>query len=230
MNDVAVLIRLCYYPESKKHTDESIAWRFDWFQRQVLPRLFAQEGDIPFDVWVWAHPRHAAEIEAMDPRIRTFTVNSTPAHLEGTHPWTQVKGLPRYPIQLRLDSDDLVAARYVARALEALNSVPRRHRALAHFQPYKVDIETGLTYWCAPGYGKGAYGPKKISAFCALRQPTAHPRYSWVYGVGHTELWRFADRVVAIEEGHCWAACHSHNDSTEVYPYDTAIGRLELAR
>lgn len=218
-----MLIRFYYEPS---YSEEAFRWRLTWMREKVLPRIFAQRGAPRFDVCLWVHPRHRDEIAAIDPRIRTFDiVPGTP--IMARHRWSRVRGLPRYDVQLRLDADDLISPDYVATALARLARM-KAPRALVFFQPYKVDVGTGEVFWCAPSSGRGAYGPQKVSAFCALRQPTTARGYEWVYGLGHTKLFRFVDQVAAIPEGHCWAACHGFNDTTEVYAHDRRIGTLAL--
>jgi hypothetical protein len=222
--DIAFLIRLCY-DETK--SDEEVDWRFSFFEHEVLPRIRAQIECPKFDVWVWIHPRHKKRVEAMG--VHTFTVPGA-TRLEGTHQLGTVRGLPRFGVQVRLDSDDLIVPLYLNRALQELDKIDRRQRGLVQFQPMKVQLDTGKTYMCYPGSGRGHYGPRKISAFCVLRQPmNMGLRYSWVYGVGHTELWRYADRVAMISEtGWCYATCHRYNDSTQVYEWDEEIGSLSI--
>lgn len=216
LNDVAVIVRLYYWPP---YPEAARRWRFAWFRDHVLPLLLAQTVD--FDLWIWVNPAHRAEVEAMSPRIRTFTVDTT-HELEQRIPWRKVRELPQYPIQFRVDSDDLVSPDYIATGIAALNTVRRPLRALAWFQPYKVDLASGDVYWCAPRNGT-PYGPRYPSAFAALRQPVVDYRYDWVYGYGHTQLWRAAERVVGIPVGKCWAACHTFNDSTGLWPGDVAL-------
>lgn len=219
MNDAAMLIRFAYaegYPEAAR------AWRFAWFREQTLPRILAQR-DADFDLWLWINEKHRAEVEAMSPRIRTFTADHI-LPLDARIPWSAAHDLPRYPIQLRLDSDDLIGPDYVSTARTALAGL-RAPRALVWFQPYKVDVVTQKLYWCAPmrRTTRYAYGNDRPSAFLALRQPVDHPDYSWVYGRGHMKAHLLADEVAPAGVGHCVAACHAHNDSTAIVRGDTLI-------
>lgn len=223
VRSAAVIIRFCY-PDPRD--DSEVAWRVSWMLKHVLPRIRTQiDVEIP-DIWLWVHPRHRELGKILG--VGTFIVESS-SPLEGRHPWATVRDLPRYRVQLRLDSDDLIGPRYVWTMMKALHGMGGR-RKLVHAQPYKVDARTGLVYWCAPGSGKGHYSSRKISAFCVLKQDPEAPDYEWVYSVGHTKLWTIADAVAPlVREGHCWATCHAFNDSTQIYPYDRRIGKLDLS-
>lgn len=223
MNDVAMLIRMCY---GEDYPEEARRWRFEYFRTAVLPRILRQRGP-EFDLWVWVNPDHADEIKSWSPRINTFTVRTPRMALESRHQWSNVVGVPRYPIQVRLDSDDLIGPHYVKVAVAELNEM-HAARSLVWLQPYKLDLETGLVYWCAPKRGRGAYSAVRPSAFLALKQPTTKSGYTWVYGIGHTRMHILVNQVSSISEGYCWATCHGFNDSTHVYPgRDRLIGRFE---
>lgn len=227
MAEVAAIIRLCY--EEGTSNDEEVAWRVGWMEQHVLPRIRDQRDVEPPDIWLWVHPRHRGLGKRLG--VGTFLVDGSGA-LEGRHPWSRVRDLPRYRDQLRLDSDDLIGPRYVRTMLDTLDREEVRggRRIIAHAQPYKVDVRTGRVYMCFPGAGRGHYSPRKISAFMALRQDVKDRDYEWVYSVGHTKLYRIADQVAPlVGEGYCWAATgHGFNDSTEIYPYDKQVGRMEL--
>lgn len=219
MNEIAFLIRFCYgddYPE------EGRRWRFDWFKSAVLPRILAQTY-FGFDLWLWVNPKHEDEVRAMHPRINTFTLATPMVRPDTPYPWRTTRGLPRYPIQVRMDSDDLIAPTFLRRAVDEL-ALTKARRAIVHFQPYKVDVTTGQVRWCAPNWGRGQYDRRHVSAFLAYRQKPDAADYSWVYSHGHINLWQIAEDVRMIEEGYCWAACHGFNDSTAMYPYDRVIG------
>jgi hypothetical protein len=202
----ALIIRLCY---ARGGNEVARRWRFDWFREQVLPRILRQ--DAALDLWLWINPADRTEIEAMSPRIRTFTVASGASPLDSQHPWSKVRGLPRYGVQFRIDSDDLIGPQFVSTALRTLDDVAGR-RALVYFQPYKLDVARGDVYAAKP------YRDDRPSPFLALRQPVDVPGadYIWVYSRGHTKLWRLVDAVRAIPEGHCWQTVHQFNASTAI--------------
>jgi hypothetical protein len=208
--NAALLIRLCYPTE----LDDATRWRFYYFQHEVLPRILHQE-DAEFDLWLWVNPLHRKLFQAMDERVKTFTVATVMHPLETIIPWSAVRDLPRYPIQLRLDSDDLIGPRYVATALRKLRQMEER-RALVFFQPWKYDVATRRVFIFYRTYAK-----KRPSAFLALRQPVTKKDYSWVYGRGHTKMHRLAEAAKGIPLGHCWMSCHSYNDSTGLDRRDT---------
>jgi hypothetical protein len=210
-----MLIRFCYAPD-----DPARAWRFDWFRSQVLPRILAQRR-AKFDLWLWLNPADRAEIEAMDPRIQTFTVATTGNPAQVRLPWSQVRGLPRYPVQVRIDSDDLIGPDFVATARRQLRQL-RPARALVFFQPWKLDVATGRVY------ESRVYSRRKVSMFLAMRQPVERSDYRWVYGRGHMKMHALVDAVGEIPLGHCWLACHQFNDSTAIRSGDRLVGQLAV--
>jgi hypothetical protein len=205
-----MLIRLCY----PKLNDES-KWRFQYFEDSVLPRIERQQrGD--FDLWIWTNPLHAKKIEAMSPRIKTFSLDYDP--LASRVPWSIAKAqLPQYAVQLRLDSDDLIDEHYVEAAMVSLVWM-RKFRALAYFVPWKFDLATGKAY----AFHR-QYSIRKPSPFLALKQPLHRPGYDWVYGRGHTSAHRLANEVREIPAGHCWMTVHRYNDSTVLHRRDVEI-------
>lgn len=216
MNTAAMLIRLAYAPS---YDEAARAWRFAYFREHVLPRILHQRG-ADFDLWIWVNPAHRAEVEAMDPRIRTFTVRRA-LPLESRIPWADVRELPRYAVQIRLDSDDLIGPRFVSTALQTLRTMPAP-RALVFFDPWKLDIATGRIYLHHREYRR-----HRASAFLALRQPGDAEPYLWVYGIGHTRMHRQADAVRGIGLGHAWMSVHGLNDTTALHRKDTLIDAPE---
>jgi hypothetical protein len=226
VNQAAAIIRLCYPPGIGDQAE--IAWRFGWFRSDVLPRIFQQQ-DAECDVWVWVHPRHKAEIEAMDPRIRTFTVRDSKRlirhPIRNAHPWGSVHGLPRYPVQLLFGSDDLIGPQFLSTALATLAAM-RAPRALVHFQPYKFDVATRQVYDCGisvPHTGEYHYRNDMPSMFQAFRQPVTDSRYTWVWARGHTRMHTVADEVALVPAGHCLLSVHRYNDSTKITGADAPL-------
>jgi hypothetical protein len=230
VNEAAAIIRLCYPPGIP---DAEWRWRSDWFRDAVLPRLFDQE-DAELDVWVWVHPRHRAEIAAMDARLHTFDVAQTQPFrrhpISGMgYPWSAVRGLPRYPVQVLLGSDDLVCPHFLRIALNELARLPQP-RALVHFQPFKYDVENGKVYDCGisvPHTGEYRYHNTMTSMFLALRQPVDDGRYSWVWARGHTKLYQLADQVQLVPEGHALLSVHRWNDSTKITRADKPLPAVD---
>lgn len=221
MNPAAIIIRLCYYLPGVDETAR--AWRFAFFRDHVLPRLFAQ--DSPVDVWVWVHERHAAEVEAMDPRVRTFTVDlDHPGSVlfDGTtlrgFPWRAVRGLPRYEHQVLMGSDDLIGPSFVSVARATLAHYPR---ALATVQPLMLDWPTGRLFEM-PAW-------RRPSPFVVLRQPIADPRYTWVWSEDHRKLGRLVPKVVYLPAGQAVMTVHGRNDGTTLRSAKHQLDRSTLA-
>lgn len=209
MTEGAFIIRLCYSDEER--------WRFraDLFRSRVLPRLRRQS--VPADIWVWTHPRHAAEA-AQWPDVRTFTVDDPPeGHSVDIRRWRQVHGLPRYPIQILMGSDDLIGPGFVHTALDELAKIPGPH-AIVAFQPLKYDLDTGRVFEMAP------YTETYLPPFLALRQPTDDPRYNWVWAMGHTKLHHLVARVVLVPAGKCLLSVHGRNHTTGLLETERETG------
>lgn len=152
----------------------------------------------------------------MSRHLRTFVVrgdNGRQHPVTSSFPWQAVRGLPRYPVQVLLGSDDLVGPDFLRTALDALAPMTEQ-RAIVTFQPYKADVLNRRFYHMR------RYRPDKCSPFLAYRQEPKDPRYTWVWARGHTLLHQRADRVVVIPEGHCALAVHAYNDSSSVVERD----------
>lgn len=211
MNDVAMFIRMCY----PSLVSEEARWRFDYFEHEVLPRILDQTNR-RFDLWIWTNPKHSDEVRGMSDKIQTFTVKTGLSPLASRIPWESVVGVPRYRVQLRLDSDDLIARDYVAVALSATISLHER-RSIVFFQPWKYELSSGNVYAF-----RRPYTPERISPFVALQQPLKARSYRWVYGRGHLRLGKYATKTKRIV-GHCWMTVHQYNDSTTIRPKDPLL-------
>lgn len=211
-HEAALIIRMCY----RDLVSDAARWRFDFFEHEVLPRILDQTTN-RFDIWVWTNPAHAEEVESMSQHITTFTVKTELSPLMSRIPWQSVVGVPRYPVQLRLDSDDLIGPRYVEIALASLRSL-HKARSVVYFQPMKYELSTKSVYAM-----RKPYTGKRMSAFLALQQPTTPKHYNWVYGIGHTKMARFAEAVLSIPAGHCWMTVHDFNDTTALHRRDPRV-------
>lgn len=166
--------------------------------------------------------------------VRTFEVAQTGTFrrhpISGmAYPWANVRGLPRYPVQILLGSDDLVCPRFVRIALDELAKIPQP-RALVHFQPYKYDVASGRVYDCGisvPSTGEYRYHNRMTSMFLALRQPVKDSRYSWVWARGHTKCYLLADGVRLVPEGHALLSVHQWNDSTKITSADKPMPEVD---
>lgn len=204
--DSAFVIRLSYGPALEPE------WRLraDLFRDRVLPRL--RDQTIPADIWVWTHSRHADEARSWD--VQTFTVENAPDFLSAKNtPWSDVRGMPRYAVQMLLGSDDLIGPEFHATAIRSLSGIPER-RAIVTFQPHKYDLASGRTYRMPD------YTPDRCSPFVALRQDVDDPAYTWVWTRGHTRLHETVDRVVVVPEGHALLTVHTRNLSTDLTSAD----------
>lgn len=210
----AFIIRM-HYPAG----DTRFAWRLAYFYSMVLPRLLAQT-DKDFDIWVRCRAEDDGVIRSLHPRLQTFHVKDEAEKHVGKHgkqyftdfvPWERVEGLPKYDIQMGLDSDDLISPDYVARieaevGRYAMNFPDRSFHV--SFQQGVFDLKKLRTGQIGVGYS-----PQRGSAFFALYQPNKN-KYIFAYQDSHLRLWKYVSNSVTLEEGHCWATAHDLNEST----------------
>lgn len=210
----AFIIRMHYPPG-----DPRFAWRLSYFYSVVLPRLLAQT-DQNFDIWIRCRKEDAGLIQSLHPRLHTFSVRDEAENHVGKWgkqyfmdfvPWERVEGLPQYDIQSGLDSDDLITPDYVARIHEEVKryAFDFPHKSLhISFQPGIFDLKKLKT-----GPIGVTYTPRRGSAFFSLYQPNKD-KYIFAYQDSHLNLWRYTDKSVTLESGHCYATAHHLNEST----------------
>ncbi len=224
MNDAAFIIRMAF-PAGRPGA-EQWDWRLAYFRDVTLPSLLRQT--VETDIWVWTAEEHRAIVEALNPRVRTFTVDMD--HPDATildlctikiYPWAAVKGLPRYRIQSQVGSDDAVSPDFMETALAHLEKIPNE-TALVSFKPILYDNHTGNLYrtktWRRP------------SPFVVLRQKIDAPRYTWVWAHDHRYLhhqtgFRYAD----VPEGRAIMTVHGQNEHTTINPRLPLIPREQVA-
>lgn len=210
----AFIIRM-HYPQG----DPRFAWRLSYFYSMVLPRLLSQT-DQNFDIWIRCRVEDAALIQSLHPRLHTFFVENEAENHVGKWgkqyfmdfvPWASVRGLPQYDIQSGLDSDDLIARDYVERVNIEVGqyalAFPNRSLHIS-FQPGIFDLKKLQTGPIGVGYS-----PRRGSAFFSLYQPNK-AKYIFAYEDSHLRLWKYVDKSVTLEAGHCWATAHDLNEST----------------
>lgn len=221
--DHAIIIRLHYQPG-----DPKFPWRLAFFQSMCLPRLLRQT-DPDFEIWVRCHPAHTELVAALHPRIRPFQGSAEedyyvipaaarqpegPGHYpEALHPV-----IPRFHIQTRLDSDDLVSRHFVARIKKEVAASPAEP-LLVSFQPYKLDL------WSLTRYRmKRRYHANLTSMFLALYQPNIEgENYRQIYDFNHCTIWKDFPRVVTVREGYCDLVIHGENSVTKIMRGDEQL-------
>jgi hypothetical protein len=204
-----------------KKDDPRFQWRLDYFKKEVLPRILNQ-SDPNFDIWIRCYPWQKKILESLSPRIKTFTVKNEGArykqhkrnpkkqYFHDFVKWEDVENLPRYEIQMSLDSDDLIDPLYVAFlriTLDQLSKTNPGKRIHACFQPESLDLKTGETKKL------GNYTSKRGSAFFGFYQPISDD-YFFIGSESHISMWKHADLSVVLPIGSCWATVHDINEST----------------
>jgi len=188
----AVLIRL-NYKEDYPHLN----WRLSFFESMVLPRLLKQT--VPdFDIWVYCNPLHVDRLKAMSDRIKTYSTNRTdPA-------------LPKYDIQTRHDSDDLVSLDYIFKIQEICKNHEKTVPLVISFQPYKLDL------WTLNRHPYARYNARNCSAFQSLYFPDKEKEYRNILSFNHRRIWQTYPDVVTIPLGYCDIIVHDSNDGTKL--------------
>lgn len=224
MSDVAVVIRLCYFPGA---VEDERRWRFRFFDRIALP--YIQRQTVPVDTWVWVHERHEEEARAIFAPyegVHVFTVDtSVPSReFEETtirgYPWSAVRGMPRYPYQVLFGSDDIIGPTFVAESIDELDKI-RTARALVTHHPIMLDWKTQRFYAMRQW-------PHRPSPFVVLRQPVGpgYP-YAFIWDLPHTHLHKLTGRLGwrYLPPGNAVMTVHDYNDGTRFDPTLNEIGR-----
>jgi len=207
---VAMIIRFHYLAN-----DQRFNWRFSYFVRAVLPRILRQRYSA-FDICVRCNPIHAQRFRALSPRIITFQVDNEHASYKKLGrktyfydfvPWSSVRGLPQYDVQIGLDSDDLISDHYVAKTMDVVHKYPTSPTHVT-FQPEIFRLKT-KTFERFPVM----FHSQKGSAFMALSQPDK-VNYRFIYEQSHLTLGRLARRSIVLPKGDCWHTVHDFNEST----------------
>lgn len=200
----AIITRF-HYP--KNHPDFN--WRLKYYKDEVLPRILAQT-DQDFEIWIWCEPHHDRVFKKLDPRINVF--HATYDQRESNFfidftPFDQTEGLPKFEVQVGLDSDELIEPNYI----EKIHSycVGPKTRCIM-FQGVLYDTITERKY-----YMKRKYGPKFGSAMFAFYQPNLDNYYFILQTSGHRAP-KFAKEVIVVPEGYVFVSIHNYNDSTKV--------------
>jgi hypothetical protein len=207
----AFIIRFHY-----EENDPRFAWRFAYFKDQVLPRILAQT-DQDFEIAIRCNPAHDQIFKDLSPRIRVFHVREEYAAYKNERyffdfvPWDRVIDLPRYELQLGLDSDDLVEPFYLDRLRKMLRGMPDHETTHICFQPQLLDVKTGAIHPI-----RQVYGPTKGSAFFGIYQPAGTEPYVFAYQESHLSLPRHFINKIVMPEGACFASCHDLNESTHI--------------
>ena len=211
-NNTAFITRF-HYPENTL----SWRWRLDFYSDEVLPRILAQ-ADSGFDIWVWCEPWQDNTIKSLSPRIRTFTgkwePRSGPYFVDFTE-YGDLKNLPKYQIQIGLDSDDLIEPGFV----ERVHQLCKGNKSIfVSFQPYKLNISTGQKYEFAPNW---KYKKRNLgSPIFAFYQPNLDHRFKFLYHASHLVMPNFANVHIIEPEGLASMGIHHLNDSTTIEPGD----------
>jgi hypothetical protein len=232
----AIITRFHYPTAANPAKRKQFEWRFGYYRDRVLPTLAAQtgEGGQDFDVWVWCEPEHERLFQALNVNgrpVNTFRASYPPRskgryHVDFTT-FEQTQGLPRYELQIGLDSDDMLAAPAVAQIKRQVAGA--RMRKLVSLQPVLLDAADGRLYRM-----NRRYNGRSCSAIFGMYQPrTMWTRgFYFPYHTGHVTLRRLVPDMRYLSEGLALASVHSHNETTALNtrpdrparPFDATVG------
>jgi hypothetical protein len=210
----AFIIRFHY-----EKNDPRFEWRFEYFKNEVLPRILNQT-EKNFDIAIRCNSAHDNLFLNLSPRIRVFHVKNESAQYKGNYffdfvPWSDVLDLPKYEIQLGLDSDDLIERYYVEDIFNQIEKIlmklPNDEPVHICFQPELFDVKTQRPYRMPQRYSL-----KKGSAFFAIFQPEGTEPYRFAYEESHLTIGLHFENRLVLPSGSCFASCHEFNESTHV--------------
>lgn len=216
MTTAAFIVRL-HYPEG-----EQANWRMAYFEAMVLPRIRAQRGFTGV-VCVWCDDWQRQRIEAMG--CVPFGVRDEfkgwikPGyeHKAGRYhvdfvPWRAVVGMPRFDLQIAIDSDELLLRDDTLERIRA--EVQGETTAHVSFQHELYDVER--LELCT---SRHRYSATVGSAFYALWQPRVSDEdYVFAYDDSHLKIGQQMQRRLFVPESgkdaYVAASVHKHNAST----------------
>lgn len=210
----AFIIRFHY-----EENDPRFEWRFNYFKEEVLPRILAQTNQ-DFMIAIRCNHAHDKLFKDLSEKIKVFHVfNEEAKYKTGGSgakyfydfvPWSQIKDLKKYDIQMGLDSDDLIDPNYYQRIIAQLQCHDLTKSLHISFQPRLLDVKTKQDFPI-----KQIYSPEKGSAFFALYQPDKE-NFHFAYEISHLRLGTLASKSITVGEGYCFASCHDLNESTHL--------------
>jgi hypothetical protein len=209
-NKISFITRFHYL-----ETSNEFLWRFDYYKNNVLPRILNQTNT-DFDIWIWCEKKHDEMFKSLSNKINTFSatyLKRDSKYFIDYTTWNEVKGLPKYNIQIGLDSDDLIEPTFVEKVKEL--SIGNKTIFIS-FQPMKLDIKNNKKYLM------DKYTTKRGSPIFAFYQPDLTD-FKFAYHTSHLLMPNIVDKVILIQEGYCYMSIHNLNDSTKIKPTDKRI-------
>lgn len=209
-NKIAVITRLHYDADDPKFLD-----RVEMYKEHTLKSLLEQT-DQDFDIWIWCEEWHDEIVKAIHPRVNIFHGNwvkrSDPElsnikkyFIDYTH-WDKIVGLPKYEVQVGLDSDDVLAPNTIAEIRKV--AVGDKRTAIS-LQPLKIDVNTGKLWHMR------SYKAHRVAPIFALYQPEAlNDSFMFAYQASHMRLAAYCDNKVELPVGLAYMRIHDSNEST----------------
>jgi hypothetical protein len=215
----AFLTRLHYPPGSRAE------WRMAYFEAMTLPRLRPHGIDVCLWVDDWQRPwceRIGCKPFTVRPEFQGHIKPGYEAKAKSYHvdfvPWSAVVGLPRYELQIAIDSDELLMPRtrpgLLERLRRELNSAPPGETCHVSFQHEMFDVQECRLY-----RSQYRYSIEKGSPLYALWQPEGTEPYVFAYDDSHQRIGQQMQhrRFIADDGSNAWVAAsvHEYNASTK---------------
>ena len=188
----AIIIRMWH------NNQDHFEWRYHYFASCVLPRLQAQTVS-DFDICILSDPKDHQRLKALDKRIKPFTMITDGYDYRTQSNFTQdmTKGLDKYNLQIRLDSDDLVEPDFVQKCAEG--------KKVVTFQP-----ELFILKKLQVKKMKARYRDDRPSMFMSFRSDMDD--YKCIYS---EVFFRFGRYDCTLHpEGTCYMTIHGTNKGT----------------
>ena len=188
--------------------EEDLLKRITIYESNLLPALLNQTNQ-DFDIGILCNEKHKEIIQNIHPRIIPFFTKKKGQrmgkfwHIHSN--WEDIIGIKEYDIQTNIDSDDIVSKDFVKIIKD---SITEEKRILIHFQPLLRDFFTGIVKKIRINYNE-----KYISPCYSLYQPDKE-NYVYIGQDEHPQMYKYADKIIKIPEGHYWMNIHDNNDST----------------
>ena len=208
MKKHAVIIRMWHKNE------EEMNWRIHYFASVVLPRLQAQSYK-NFDICILTHLKYFNTLRELDPRIKPFTLSQRLVghdgkdweyRKHGNFSFKDTKGLEKYLIQTRIDSDDLVGPRFIE-LIE--HNIKTESRSIVSWQP-QLFILKDLSIKKM----NHRYRDDRPSMFLSVSNPDPED-YDFIYSRVFFSFGKYPCRF--FEEGQCWMTIHQYNVGSGIH-------------
>jgi len=198
--------------------DELFQWRYWYYRTFTLPSI--QKQSPPFDIWVWCEPKHSELFTQLGvkvfhvPNWEEMQTGHQSERRHGMHidfvPFSAVQGMPRYDLQISIDSDDvLMRPDFLGAMSHFLKPGERTHVSFN----WRFFDASSLRFFKCPH----KYGVNNGTAIFALWQPRDADNYVFACSDSHNRIGQKMDnRKFVADDSYCAVSIHPFNDSTRI--------------